>query len=212
MHVSILGDSISTYQGFNPVGYAVYYDPVYAKLNGMTTVYDTWWAKVNQFLRAMLCVNNSWAGSMVSGAGFSAAGSPERTSRLHTEQAQPDIILVYMGFNDFAGGVSAEAFEEAYEKMLTDLQRNYPRAWIFCGTLMRSCLQDDPGWIFPERVSRASLEEMNGAIRRACRNQGCVLADLAARNVRYETLDGTHPTREGHSTLAQCWVSCLKKE
>ena len=46
MLVSILGDSISTYSGFNPSGYEVYYNKTMQKLNGLRSVYDTWWAKV----------------------------------------------------------------------------------------------------------------------------------------------------------------------
>ena len=38
---------------------------------------------------------------------------------------------------------------------------------------------------------------------------GAEVADLAAQNLRYETLDGTHPTRAGHATIAQAWINCL---
>ena len=57
--VSVFGDSISTFNGFNPNGYAVYYDREQQIANGLNSVYDTWWAKVNQALHAFLCVNNS---------------------------------------------------------------------------------------------------------------------------------------------------------
>ena len=56
--VSIIGDSISTFEHYNPPDYAVFYDKEKQALNGMTSVYDTWWAKVNQALHANLCVNN----------------------------------------------------------------------------------------------------------------------------------------------------------
>lgn len=36
-----------------------------------------------------------------------------------------------------------------------------------------------------------------------------MLADLAASGSRYETLDGTHPTANGHLTLANGWICCL---
>ena len=52
--VSIIGDSISTYEGYNPSGYAVFYDQEMCARNGLKSVYDTWWAKVNQFLHAYL--------------------------------------------------------------------------------------------------------------------------------------------------------------
>ena len=50
--VSILGDSISTFEGYNPLGYSVFYDQEMQNKNGLKTVYDTWWAKVNQALGA----------------------------------------------------------------------------------------------------------------------------------------------------------------
>ena len=103
--VSILGDSISTYEGYNPEGYSVYYYGPWLYQNEMTSVYDTWWAKTNQALRAYLCINNSFSGSRVTGGQFPSASSRERTSALHKEPYSPDIILVYIGFNDFGGGV-----------------------------------------------------------------------------------------------------------
>ena len=40
--VSILGDSISTFEGFNPDGYAVFYTPASQEANGLNGVFDTW--------------------------------------------------------------------------------------------------------------------------------------------------------------------------
>lgn len=63
IYVSILGDSISTYQGYGLPGYAVYYQDYYRQVNELTSVYDTWWAKVNQSLHACICVDNAYSGS-----------------------------------------------------------------------------------------------------------------------------------------------------
>ena len=54
-----------------------------------------------------------------------------------------------------------------------------------------------------------SLCEYNAAIKIAAELAGAEVADLAAQNLRYETLDGTHPTRAGHATIAQDWINCL---
>ena len=104
-YVSVIGDSISTYEDFNPSGYAVFYDSQMQKKNNMNSVQDTWWTKVNQSLHAYICVNNSFSGSTVTGSGFPAASSESRTGALHKTNCMPDIILVYIGFNDFAQGV-----------------------------------------------------------------------------------------------------------
>ena len=65
LFVSIVGDSISTYEGYNPDRYKVFYNRTMQMANGLNSVYDTWWAKVNQSLHAYLCVNNSYSGSKV---------------------------------------------------------------------------------------------------------------------------------------------------
>ena len=44
--VSILGDSVSTYTGWNPEGYMVFYENGIPARNGMNSYQDTWWARV----------------------------------------------------------------------------------------------------------------------------------------------------------------------
>lgn len=211
MLVSVLGDSISTYEGYIPPNYKVYYDEDRQKINGLTSVYDTWWAKVNQYLKAYLCVNNSFSGSKVSGE-FPSASSEKRASALHKMEHYPDVILVYMGTNDFGFGVPVETFAKDYRKMLERLRKNYPSARILCATIARSYIQGKPDWKYPEMYGGTALEEYNQAIRDAVNERDdIVLMDLPEEGIRYETLDGTHPTRRGHEELAQMWIGCLEK-
>lgn len=219
MFVSILGDSISTYQGFQPPGYAVYYQDYYRHVNELNSVYDTWWAKVNQHLRAYICVDNAYSGSKVTGTEFPCACCAQRTGTLHTASARLDIILVYLGFNDFGSGEpvcgpwyapeKGTCFYSCYRRMLRQVKTNYPQASIICATLMRSYVRGAEGSPFPEKYAGVPFEAYNDAIRRAVLKEGVMLADLAACGSRYETLDGTHPTAKGHMTLASSWVSCL---
>lgn len=222
MFVSILGDSISTYCGYNPSNYVVFYDEDMQRRNGLNSVYDTWWAKVNQALSACLCVNNSYSGSKVSGRGFPAGYCQERIMHLHTSEDTPDIILIYIGFNDFGWGIPISCapmnndgkanllyFEDAYHQMLTGLRYFYPNTKIICATLMRTKLKQDSLWRFPERMGGLCIDDYNDAIRRAAANCHITLADLAERDRRYETLDGTHPTANGHQTIADEWIACL---
>ena len=151
MLVSVLGDSISTFEGFNPPGFAVFYDAERQRLNGLNSVYDTWWAKVNQALHAYLCVNNSFSGGKVSGTGFPAAFA--RVEYLSNESYIPDLILLYIGYNDFGYGVKpckegirfgrkkdTAVFEDAYQTMLERIKEHYPSALIVCGTLYGYCM------------------------------------------------------------------------
>ena len=221
-YVSIMGDSISTYKGYNPNGYAVFYDKEKQRKNGLNSVYDTWWAKVNQALHAYLCVNNSYSGSKVTGKDFPSAASEERVANLHNGEHYPDVILFYIGINDFGSGVqisgkkllyvkeSFQFFDYAYEKMLSRVSKRYPQSKIICGTLMRSKIEETDYWGFPEAYAGIELEQYNNVIRKTCKKKKCYLADLSSLNMRYETLDGTHPTKRGHLTIAKGWITCLK--
>ena len=72
-YVSILGDSISTFEGCNTKGYSIYYDEYHKEINGIKGVEDMWWHKVITHLGAQLCTNNSYSGSLVTGDKFPAA-------------------------------------------------------------------------------------------------------------------------------------------
>lgn len=219
--VSILGDSISTYEGFQPQGYAVYYQNYYRQINGLTSVYDTWWAKVNQYLHAYVCVDNAYSGSKVTGTEFPCACSKERTESLHTASARPDIILVYIGFNDWGSGEPVwrkwtrqgpwVSFYECYRRMLQQLKGNYPQAKIICATLMKGYVRGESYSSFPERFAGVPFTAYNDAIRKAAKTEQVLLADLAALACPYETLDGTHPTANGHKTLAEAWIKYLEQ-
>lgn len=219
-YVSIVGDSISTYEGYNPKGYAVFYDKEMQRKNGLTSVYDTWWGKVIQEMHAHLCVNNSYSGSKVTGKDFPSAVSEKRICNLHSSECYPDLILFYIGFNDFGKGIPIsrkfpyidtdyQFFAHAYESMISRVRKEYPKAQIICGTLMRSRIQEDAQWHFPEAYAGVKLEQYNQAIRRICKKKKCHLADLSSLDMRYETLDGTHPTRNGQLMMANAWMTCL---
>ncbi len=211
-YISVLGDSISTFYGFNPPGYAVYYEEMMQAQNGLKGVQDTWWAQVIQALDGVLCVNNSYSGSLVSGAEFPAGCHDERLLNMKKDGKSPDIILIYFGYNDFGNGIDPQCFEDAYVLMLQKLKKYYPAAKILCATLMRTALRGREEWEFPECLSGVPLEAYNQAIRRAVQQCGCLSADIGALGCRYETLDGAHPTAKGHAALADAWLQCIKTQ
>lgn len=213
--VSILGDSVSTFQGTNPRGYSVFYDTSMQRVNGLNSVSDTWWDRVITSMNARLCVNNSYSGSRVTGDCFPAAACEERLQNLGTQGEQPDYILIYAGFNDFAGGaelvssLDTYGFEDSYDQMLRTIRQNYPSARTVCATLMRTRVRGDHNWQFPEYWAGIGLEDYNNVIRWTAQENRCDLADLARSSVRYETLDGAHPTAQGHREIAENWIRCL---
>ena len=214
--VSILGDSISTYIGYNPRGYAVYYKEDKAYDNEINSVDDTWWKQVIDGLGGELCVNNSYSGSLVTGAFAPSACSAERCASLH-DATVPDIILIYMGTNDRGFEMNlgenrpndTMGFYGAYRAMLRQIKNNYPTAKIVCGTLLMGRLQAGQNLAY----DRFMKEDMryNGVIRLAVKEEGCLLADIALADERYETLDYCHPTKSGHKEMAKLWLAELKK-
>ncbi len=224
MFVSILGDSISTFPGYQPEGYAVYYDREKQIRNGINSAHDLWWARVIQGLGAELCVNNAYSGSRVTGTSPASGNSTERTHGLHTSEYRPDLILVYLGTNDWGYGVPLRNekpgllrtrdvgyFDSAYRCMLNRIIKYYPKARIACGTISRSYLRTDSSWVFPEAVGGTRYEKYNDIIRSVAQERKCILIDADARNIPYETLDGFHPTARGHATIADNWLSCFSE-
>ncbi len=213
--VSILGDSISTYMGYNPSGFPVYYKEDRLYENEIESVNDTWWKQVIDSVGGELCINNSYSGSLVAGEFESSACSIERCSMLHTEVV-PDIILIYIGTNDrgFEIDVGFDApqdtlkFYGAYRAMLRQLKANYPYAKIVCATLLMGRLKDTVNLSY-DRFMRAD-DRYNKAIRMAVKEEGCLLADIALSGERYETLDYCHPTKAGHALISKLWLECLK--
>lgn len=214
--ISILGDSISTYLGYNPYGYSVYYKGDRLYDNGLESVNDTWWKQVIDGVGGELCINNSYSGSLVAGIVETSGCSIERCSRLHDIDT-PDIILVYMGTNDrgfeinlgMATPNDTMGFYGAYRTMLSQIKKNYPTAKIVCGTLLMAYKKD----FVVDDYDRFMREDgrYNEAIRLAAKEEGCLLADIALSGERYESLDYCHPTNYGHKQIAKLWMAELKK-
>lgn len=220
---SILGDSISTLDGFNPRSYKVFYQGENCDRSGVFEMSDTWWGKVINFFGAELLINNAWSGSrvtMMPGGSidklFPAGISNERTSGLHIGNVMPDVIIVYLGVNDWANGVPVDcvkdestiqecyrSFSSAYEDMLVKLKRNYPQSEIWCCKLCKTFISNKPSFKFPRYYKGADVEKYNDAIGNAARRHGCKTIHLP---VPYDSLDGTHPNAAGMDTIAMMVV------
>lgn len=205
--ISILGDSISTYQGYTaPAG--VFYDlfnAMYAELRGVD---DTWWMRVIHGLGGQLEVNDSYASTTVAGSTALCGCSDERTSAL----GAPDTILVFMGTNDYGYHIDTLAFERDYRSMLRKLKKNYPAAEIWCGTLLWSyCVKEQFINYYSDLPGgQAALEPYNRIIRTVCTEEGCRLADIASAGIEYAAIDCAHPHADGMKTIAQLWLEAMQ--
>ena len=209
-YFSVLGDSISTLIGFNPVGFDSYYKYEKCELSGVKNYEDTWWGQVIDALGGRLLVNNSWSGSLVTNHPDcripSYACSDKRTAGLGEGGVSPDVIMIYMGVNDSGCSVpingangDISCFKNAYETMIEKIRRNYPTAEIWCFTLCRA-----------EGVDGGYLKDYCDAIRDCAEKAGCKLIELFNQPRAYETYSGVHPNAQGMKTIAEIVLEQVK--
>lgn len=209
--VSLLADSITTYRGYNPSGYAVYY-PTF----DITSVDKTWWKQFVDITGLELLVNGAWSGSAVSKPrqGSAPACNATRINALASNGVKPDIILTFIGINDFSedievgewnGGVLPKqlgdsgyynSFSEAYALMVANLMTTYPDAEIFCCTILDATTfggsqydSVDPG-VYPTAFNNdaggiTTVQDYNTAIRHVAESLGANVLDMHACGITY---------------------------
>ncbi len=226
-YFSVVGDSISTLEGFNTDGYKVFYYDERQDIANIHSPEDTWWGKVISHFGGRLLVNASWSGSWVAKLPdreelFPSGCSDERTSALHKDGVMPDVIIVYLGTNDFMFGVSPtyngniqilkeQSFTYAYDLMLDKIKSNYPDAEIFCCTLCTAYMEKDPSFSFSEERWNSTMEEFNAIIRRKAEEKGAHLIDLYDHGTAYDSMEGCHPTAKGMETLSELMIKEMEK-
>lgn len=219
-----MGDSISTLDGYSVPEYAAFYEG-YRKFEAdVFFPEDTWWGQVIEHLGGEILVNNSFSGSMVCKTGSceieSYGCSDERTSGLDKNGVLPDVIMVYMGTNDWGGGIKPEpqsqsensdisVFSVAYRSMLEKLKKNYPMAELWCFTLSVSICKKREDFVFPYRYKGVHIEEYCRVIRDCAKEYGCRIIDMYECAQPYDTIDCFHPNAEGMKTLSKAVIDQL---
>ena len=108
-NIMIFGDSYSTFAGYIPQGYAVYYSGNDRPETDVRHVEETWWHKVCTDLSLNLIRNDSWSGSTLCNTGYN--GDCSRTNsfifRMETLEAENffreneiDTVFVFGCTND----------------------------------------------------------------------------------------------------------------
>ncbi len=105
----IIGDSYSTFEGYIPHGYAVYYTRV-PQVEGIdvTDVSECWWRLLATDLGFEVVTNDSWSGSTICYTGYSGdcrnSSFITRLNRYiddgHFEKNEIDTVFVFGGTND----------------------------------------------------------------------------------------------------------------
>lgn len=132
--ISFIGDSITTFAGYNTEGNVTYY-PAYDLQN----VNQTWWQQLVEKTGAKLLTNDSYSGSCIA-----RLNEGNLQTRLNVIDPQTDLCLVMMGANDTTVQVPLGNFDPTASQdtstfygglcnAVTNLAKNYPNTkfvWI----------------------------------------------------------------------------------
>ena len=224
---SLLGDSISTLKGYSEPEDAEFYEGMRKFEANVFLPEDTWWGMTVDALGGKMLVNNSFSGSTVcKKRGYmipSYASSDERTSSLSRDDISPDVIMIYMGTNDWGSAIaplpedaadeSSPVFSLSYRSMLSKIKRNYPNAEIWCFTLGVSTYKNDESFSFPYKYAGRHIEEYCSVIRSCAKEYGCRIIDLYAETstLPFNSFDRFHPNDEGMKRISDAVISALGK-
>lgn len=249
--ISILGDSICTYENATSgtaaqtTNSTIINNYAYYK-NGKTdvTLNDTWWMQAAEKLGARILVNNSVSNSTIFSP-FSDSNDQSYISRpynLHDNTGEnageePDIVVVYIGTNDFSyhksrlGSFDAIDFDalireidgdfayqkpttsaEAYAIMLHKIKTTYEKAEVYCFTQLQRK---------PNAYGDTTLfESFNNTLSQVAEHMGCYIVDLynesgitidEANYNRYLSDAYLHPNKIGMDAIESVFISTLYK-
>ena len=108
--VMIFGDSYSTYKGYIPEGYDVYYSGNRTSPPDVSDVSKTWWDMVIKESGSELVQNNSWSGSTICYTGYGYRDRSKSSSFIYRfnklyeegffEENKVDTVFVFGATND----------------------------------------------------------------------------------------------------------------
>lgn len=226
--LSIMGDSISTYDGYLKEGYRHYYPA-----GTVNHVNKMWWKRAMNRCGLTLNTNASYSGSRVTNTHETYPSGVDR-AKLLDNGTKPDVIIIALGINDFLNGVTLgdydgkgnrptdnSIFTVAYANMLSNVLNTYPSAKVYCCTLM-PCQRKDDGNRLPEQNANGEyLVDWNKAIKTLCESFHVEVIDLACCGLtnyngstyfadnNSETLTFLHPNGRGQQVIGDMVIRQL---
>ena len=204
LNISILGDSISTYNNWNPEGYTPWYsdDGNYNESNDISDVKQTWWYKIINELKATLLINSSYSGTTICNTGYNGNDSSEHSfiTRMKNDigekkvlQSKPNLIFVFGGTNDTWAGSPVGNLK--YNNWTDeDLKSTLP---AFC--YMIDYLQKwNPGCRIINIINVSVSEEIKQGMITACEYYS--IENIVLENI---SLAGGHPNQEGMTQIKE---------
>lgn len=207
--VSILGDSISTYQGVSndaEINSTLFSNPCH--YGGVFPLEKTYWMRVINNLGLTLCVNNSWSGGNLSGINDDTAGVNRAHHLVRDSGEEPDLVIVFMGMNDLGRGIDVTVFANDYTQTLSTIKKAFPLAKVCCINMPN---RD----IFLKKRAELFNEAIENAVRDAGEN--FFIADLYNSRLNGDfyymnTTDGLHPDEDGMKIIAEIVEEAIRNK
>ena len=215
MTFSVMGDSVSSYQGENVDPNWLYFYPLYSRVfteNKVTDSSQMWFHLLEKSTGMTLDSLNCAAGSCVQ-ACFTNAQAPsaeleDRIKLLYKSPLKkPNLIIIWMGGNDIQSAYQqpAEKFVASYCNMLDLICNKYCKnAYVMCCTIQ-----------YYRGKHNDELPYWNNLICECAAKYGCPVIDLVgtltADNLSELAGDAGHPNSVGQQVVADRMLSEIKK-
>lgn len=195
--IAIYGDSVSTFAGYIPDGFAYYYPQ---ETLDVKTVGDTWWYKLYENNNLNIVINNSISGTGILNAGNMpgfAGLSQKRVDLLIQDNVPVNVVIIYLGINDCKVGTDAATFKKNYKQMLNMMYDSLGDVDIIVCTLGASTFS---------YISCYDLRiKYNEAIRELCEEFECGIAELdrviTEENKEQYMANMLHPNKKGMEVI-----------
>jgi hypothetical protein len=207
----IFGDSYSTFKGFVPDGYAVYYTEEERPETDVTKVSQTWWYQVIEQLNLNLVLNDSWSGSPICYTGYCGEDCSRSSSFIYRlkrliekgffAENKIDKIFVFGGTNDsWAGAPLGETKFENWTK--TDLYYVLPAICYFLN-LLRETLPHAEIYCL---INTGLKTEIADCMLSCCKR-------YKITPIKFESIDKTsgHPTIKGMKDIKSQVLNIVKE-
>lgn len=211
--VSILGDSISTFRGYNPKGNRIRYPDIGNIKCDVLKVNDTWWYQLLKMWDAKLLVNDSSAGTRIcniyskdlkenTDKGPSRAlASTTRIKRLAKGKTKPDVILFYGGTNDRLSGIKTGSFNPS--KAPASIKKSVKKWNTFADAFVAAIVRMEN--YYPNAQIIVIIHNVGASKKKVmkdvCNYYNISYVDIS--NIKGPLLyDGLHPNKKGMKMIA----------
>ena len=208
----IIGDSYSTFRGYVPEGYEVYYAEEIIRETDLTCVRDTWWHRVMEEGNFHLILNESWCGAPIGYRGYEGEDCSKTSSFIHRLRQMKErgfflgneihTVFVFGGTNDSwcDAPLGEPKFSDWKEE---DLYSVLPAICCFFQEL-RQCLPKAEIYCL---INNGLKAEITDCMRLACKNHHMI-------PVTFPHIDkmGDHPTIQGMKEIKDSVMAAIEEQ